>query len=63
MANDTSTHDVGFMVFDSFGLGATLGGKREEYTPIIQTAAGSLAKRCVFRAWAELWRAFACGVG
>lgn len=44
-ANDTSTHDVGFMVFLSFGLGATIGGRHNAYTPVLLQAAASLAKR------------------
>ena len=39
-----NSRDVGFMVFLSFGLGATIGG-RTDHTPTILQAAGSLAKR------------------
>lgn len=44
-ANDTSTHDVGFVVFLSFGLGATMGGRQDAYLPVLLQAASSLAKR------------------
>ncbi len=43
VANDTSTHDVGFVVFLSFGLGMVLDGR--PYLPVVLEAAGSLAKR------------------
>ena len=43
--DDTSTHDVGFMVFDSFGKGAELGGMQAEYTPVVLKTAASLATR------------------
>jgi unsaturated chondroitin disaccharide hydrolase len=44
--NDTSTHDVGFKIFTSFGNGYRLvAPPREAYRRVILTAAGSLAKR------------------
>ena len=42
--NNTSTHDIGFMLFDSFGQGQRLTGN-EAYRQILLTAAGSLAVR------------------
>lgn len=42
--HNTSSHDIGFMVYCSFGNGYRLTGK-EEYKEIIFTAAESLAKR------------------
>jgi hypothetical protein len=47
VAKDTSTHDVGFMIFCSFGQGVLLDGRAPEYTATILEAAASLAKRCV----------------
>lgn len=44
-ADDTSTHDVGFMIFCSFGQGVLLADRAAEYTSVILRAAGSLAKR------------------
>ena len=50
-ANNTGTHDVGFMVFDSFGKGIELGGavlsagERAAYGATVQQAAASLASR------------------
>ncbi|MFL5781459.1 MAG: glycoside hydrolase family 88 protein [Thermoleophilaceae bacterium] len=40
----TDTHDLGFMIFDSFGNGAKLTGD-DTYRQIVLTAAGSLDKR------------------
>ena len=42
--NDTSTHDVGFKIFTSFGNGQRLTGS-EAYRAVLLTAAGSLATR------------------
>jgi hypothetical protein len=42
--DDTHTHDVGFMVFDSFGKGIEL-GLVDEYTPVVLKTAASLATR------------------
>jgi unsaturated chondroitin disaccharide hydrolase len=42
--DNTSTHDIGFMLFDSFGHGYRLTGD-EAYRQILLTAAGSLAVR------------------
>ena len=42
--NDTSTHDVGFVVFSSFGNGFRLTGT-DAYRQVVLTAAGSLATR------------------
>jgi unsaturated chondroitin disaccharide hydrolase len=41
---DTSTHDVGFKIFPSFGNGQRLSGS-EAYRQVVVTAAGSLATR------------------
>ncbi|NVM57260.1 MAG: glycoside hydrolase family 88 protein, partial [Desulfobacterales bacterium] len=41
---DTGTHDVGFKVFDSYGLGYRM-TKNEDYKPVILQAAQSLATR------------------
>lgn len=43
-ASNTSTHDVGFMIFSSYGNGYRLLGT-SSYLPVIQTAAASLATR------------------
>merc|ERR1711907_438271 len=43
--NNTRTHDVGFMVFDSFGKGIELGGMQGEYEAVVMDAAHSLATR------------------
>jgi unsaturated chondroitin disaccharide hydrolase len=43
-ASNTSTHDVGFMVFDSFGHGFRLTGT-DSYRQTVLRAAGSLASR------------------
>jgi len=56
--NDTSTHDVGFKIFTSFGNGYRVTGN-ESYRQVILTAAGSLAKRydpdvgCI-RSWGDI---------
>ena len=42
--NDTSTHDVGFVIFSSFGKGVQLTGT-DAYRQVVLTAAGSLATR------------------
>jgi unsaturated chondroitin disaccharide hydrolase len=42
--NDTSTHDVGFVIFSSFGNGYRLTGI-DAYRQVVLTAAGSLATR------------------
>lgn len=42
--NDTSTHDVGFKIFTSFGNGARLTNDAA-YRQVVLTGAGSLAKR------------------
>ena len=42
---DGSTHDVGFMVFDSFGVGLTLDGRNQTYRHVLSTAAHTLATR------------------
>lgn len=38
------THDIGFMINCSFGNGLRLGG-HDEYAPVLEAAAGNLAKR------------------
>ena len=43
-ASNTTTHDVGFMIFSSYGNGYRLLGT-SAYLPVIQTAATSLATR------------------
>ena len=43
--SDTSTHDVGFMIFDSFGAGLRLDGKNQSYRQVIAAAAHALATR------------------
>jgi unsaturated chondroitin disaccharide hydrolase len=56
--NDTSTHDVGFKIFTSFGNGYRLTGD-DAYRQVILTAAASLATRydpdvgCI-RSWGEI---------
>jgi unsaturated chondroitin disaccharide hydrolase len=56
--NDTSTHDIGFKIFTSFGNGYRLTGD-DAYRQVILTAAGSLATRydpdvgCI-RSWGEI---------
>jgi unsaturated chondroitin disaccharide hydrolase len=55
---DTSTHDIGFKIFTSFGNGYRLTGN-EAYRQVLLTAAGSLAKRydpdvgCI-RSWGDI---------
>lgn len=44
-ANDTGTHDVGFMVFGSFGQGYEFGRMGKPYAEVIVQAAHSLATR------------------
>jgi unsaturated chondroitin disaccharide hydrolase len=43
--HDTSSHDVGFMIFSSFGTGISLDGANQSYRAVIATAANSLATR------------------
>jgi unsaturated chondroitin disaccharide hydrolase len=56
--NDTSTHDVGFKIFPSFGNGERL-THNDTYRQVLLTAAGSLSKRydpdvgCV-RSWGSI---------
>jgi hypothetical protein len=44
-ASDNSTHDVGFMVFNSFGNGVRYGGMGAGYDSVVLEAAHSLAER------------------
>jgi unsaturated chondroitin disaccharide hydrolase len=55
---NTGTHDIGFVIFGSFGNGLLLGG-RDEYLPVIVEAAHSLARRYsaavgMTRSWGKL---------
>jgi len=43
--SETSTHDIGFMIFNSFGNGLLLKGGNKTYEDVIVTAAHSLAVR------------------
>lgn len=43
LAADSTRHDLGFIVFDSFGQGERLTGRRD-YMPVIDRAAASLAR-------------------
>lgn len=62
--NNTSTHDVGFMVYGSFGVGLRMWdampeGMREQYIAILARTAGSLAERYnpligMTRSWGSL---------
>lgn len=45
LQNDINTHDVGFMVFDSFGKGVELGGMGSDYEAVVLHTAHSLATR------------------
>jgi len=56
---DTSTHDIGFMVFGSFGNGIQLGSTNKTYADVIVEAAHSLALRYnhkvgMIRSWGDI---------
>jgi len=44
-ASDNTTHDVGFMVFSSFGMGVELGLMGQDYKDVVVQAAHTLASR------------------
>eukprot|EP00122_Pirum_gemmata_P017418 Pgem_evm1s16309 len=43
--DNKNTHDIGFMIYDSFGKGIELGGMDEEYYNIVEQAAYTLSLR------------------